>query len=391
MNTWKFIKAVVCAITLLGTIGMSLAEERLLFAGFAFSGDYGHRAALYPYTSQIMASNKSALDEAFRKRLMTKPAALEKVSLGLGRVGVGTQLSVAFALNYEDIEIQELDGKYLVILRLYASVLGFDRDSKSLIATYPIRIRYTTHMNHKPTDAEKRQLFRSLYFDQLEGGDGASINAFDEWLDRFEKVSIKPKYSKYLRVTNITLDDEVKKIVLEEKKSESAFKNQVAQGLETAISYYNDVPVVPSSTGEAVGAKMAYRFSDGNALDLRLPEPDYAVGLTIRGFKSKTIQDGNSTQDIYRVLATISVNQPDLNKQYLNEKIYNTLIVVKPQGTSLKVDSWPSYYKILVELINETAQQFSKPNSSWLKEHAANGADAETAFETTQTLFKGLK
>lgn len=386
----KAMRTVFWVAILLGS-GAAVAQEKLLFAGFAFSGDYAHRAELYPYSSQIAAADKLAFDEALRKRIMVRPSAMEKISMDLGRVGIGTQLSVAFALNYEDIEVQELDGKNLVILRLYASILGFDRDSKTLVATYPIRIRYSTHMNHKPTEVEKRQLFRSLYFDRLTGGDGASVNAFDEWLDRFEKVSIKSKYSKYLRVTNIAIEDDAKKIILEAKKKESAFKNQVAQALETSISYYNNVPVVPSSTGEAVGAKMAYRFSDGNALDLKLPDPDYAVGLTLRGFKSKSIQDGNATQDIYRVLATIAIEQPDLNKQYLNEKIYNTLIVVKPGGTTLKVDSWPSYYKTLVELINETSQQFNKPDSGWLKEHAANGVNAEAAFETTQSLFKGLR
>jgi len=371
--------------------GGALAQDKLLFSGFAFSGDYGHRTELYPYTSQIAASNKLALDEMFRKRLMLRPSAMEKITFELGKIGVGSQLSLAFALNYEDVEVQELDGKNLVILRLYASILGFDRDTKSLVATYPVRIRYSTHMDHKPTEAEKLRMFRSLYFEQLSGGDGTSVNAFDEWLDRFEKVSIKPKYSKYLRVTNISLEEDAKKVLSEAKKKESAFKNQVAQALETAISYYNNVPVVPSSTGEAVGAKMAYRFSDGNALDLKLPEPDYAVNLALRGFKSKSIQDGSSAQDIYRVLATIVLEQPDLNKQYLNEKIYNTLIVVKPAGTSLKVESWPSYYKTLVELINELSQQFSKPDTSWMKEHVASGSDAEPAFEKTQTLFKGLR
>jgi len=369
----------------------AFAGEKLLFSGFAFSGDYAHRTELYPYTSQIFAGNKRVLDDAFRSRLMARPVALEKVSLELGKIGSGTQLSVAFALNYEDVETQVLDGQYLVILRLYASILGFDRDSKSLVAAYPVRIKYSTVMNHPPTDAEKLKLFKSLYLERLSGKDGDSVNAFDEWLERFEKVEIKSKYSKYLRVTNVVVDEDAKKVLSEAKKNERAFKNQLAQALETAISYHNNVPVVPSSTGEAIGAKMAYRFSDGNSLDLKLPDPDYQVGFVVRGFRYKPVQDGNSKQDIYRVLATILIDQPDLNKQYLNEKIYNTNIVVVPAGTTLKIDNYATYYKTLIELVNELSRQFSKPDTSWMKEHVANGADAESAFEKTNELFKGLK
>jgi hypothetical protein len=151
------------------------------------------------------------------------------------------------------------------------------------------------------------------------------------------------------------------------------------------------VPIVPSSAGEAVGSKMAYRFSDGNAVQLNLPLPDYEIGFTIRGFRSKSVEQAASTQDIYRVLATIKIEQPDLNKIYLDEKIFNTLIVNKPKASGLVVDPWHQHYKTLIELISDMSQQFSKVDSKWLEESAARGVAAQEAFENAVKFFNELK
>lgn len=381
---------IVTLVLCFGLIAGAFAQERLLFSGFAFSGNYENRESLYPYSSKLAAekiNGQPSLDKVFLDRLRKNPDAINKITTDLGRIGKdGSQISLAFALNLEDVEYQEIDGKLIVILRLYSTVLAFDRETNSLVATYPVRIRYSTIMQAKPDQATLLKMFRSLYLT-----DDLKVNAFDVWISRFNELTIKRKYAKYLQVKNITFEPEAKQLIPQSGKTENALKNQIANALETAISNANNVPVVPSSAGEAVGSKMAYRFSDGNALQLNLPAPDYEIQFAIRGFRGKSVEQAASTQDIYRVLATIKIEQPDLNKIYLDEKIYNTLIVNKPKSGKLVVDPWHQYYKTLIELISDVSQQFSKVDSKWLAESAARGTVAEGAFENAVKFFNELK
>ena len=385
------IKQILFSVTLFfGLIPFSFSQERLLFSGFAFSGNYENREFLYPYSSKLAAekiNGQPSLDKVFLYRLRKNPEAISRITADLGRMGKGGgQISLAFALNLEDVEYQEVGGKLIVILRLYSTVLAFDRDTNSLVATYPVRVRYSTIMQSKPDQATLLNMFRSLYLT-----DDLKVNAFDVWISRFNALEIKSKYAKYLQVKNITFEPEARQLIPQSGKTESALKNQIANALETAISHANNVPIVPSSAGEAVGSKMAYRFSDGNAVQLNLPLPDYEIGFTIRGFRSKSVEQAASTQDIYRVLATIKIEQPDLNKIYLDEKIFNTLIVNKPKASGLVVDPWHQHYKTLIELISDMSQQFSKVDSKWLEESAARGVAAQEAFENAVKFFNELK
>lgn len=384
------IRKFLLSLFLLGSVTNVFAQEKLLFSGFAFSGNYENRESLYPFSSRLAnerINGQPILDKVFMDRIRKNPEAMKRITTDLSRLGKsGSQISLAFALNLEDVEYQELDGKLLVILRLYSTVLAFDRDSNTLVATYPVRIRYSTIAQHKPDQSALLAMFRSLYI-----SDELNVNAFDVWISRFNNITIKSKYSKYLQVKSVEFETEAKQLIPQSGKTEKALRNQIANALETAISNSNNIPIVPSSAGEAVGSKMAYRFSDGNSLQLNLPSPDYEISFAIRAFRGKSIEQGVSTQDIYRVLANIKIEQPDLNKVYLDEKIYNTLIVNKPKSSKLVLDAWHQYYKTLIELISDLSTQFSRVDGKWLENSASRGVAASDAFEGAVKFFNDLR
>ena len=360
------------------------SSDQFLYSGFAFAGNYSNREDLYRYSSKI---DVTSLDQEFLARLRANPAALSRLNLQKVKIGEGSQISIAFALNSEDVEYQVINGQSKVVLRIFATVLAFDRESKSLLAAYPFGLGTTVNVSTKPDEAALVAMFKRLYFSNEYG----EANAFDRWISVFSKVSIKEKFPKYFQVKNVEFESEAKSILAENKVKEAVYKNQIGNLLDAAISSQNNIPVVPSSLGEAVGNKMSYRFSNLSAIDLKLPEPDYELSFVVRGFRNKITQDNGVAVGIYRSLAAVKIQTTGFNKVYLDEKIFHTLFIRVPPGFQVGVDSWPQYKKSLAQLITELSKEFNKVDSKWLEDSVANGTNSKEAFEKTAELFNSLR
>jgi len=163
--------------------------------------------------------------------------------------------------------------------------------------------------------------------------------------------------------------------------------------LDAALSSENNIPILPSALGEAIGGKMAYRFSNAAALELKIPDPDFILSFTIRAFRSKITQEPTATTGIYRVLATVKIENADknFNKVYIDERIFDTIFVRIPAGNSAQIEVWQQYQKSLAQLITSMAKAFNKVDSKWLEDSVANGQNAKDAFASTSQLFKSLR
>ena len=380
--------AVILVISLIPALAN--AEEKLLFAGFAFSGNYENRNELYPYSSRVEqlkdVNGQPLLNKVFIQKLKLRPKEDARLSTELGRIGQGSQVTVAFALAYENIEYVELRDQVVMYLRLNFNVLAFDRKSKHLIVAYPVRVRYSEIVKNRLTDSEVLELFKTIYLTNDLG-----INPFDLWMDKFADLKIRDFYNKHLQVKNIDLEPEALTKLADEHVSQKAFINLLANELETSIATNNNVPIVPWSPGEAVGRVMAMRFADGNAFNLNLPVADYEVDFGVRAFRGTSVEEPASWQKIYRVLGTIKLRDVRAGSCILNENIYNTQIITLAKRYSPKIDDWPQYRKTTFELLDGTSRQFSQVDSRWLKESASRGAEAEGAFRDASKIFDQLK
>ncbi len=384
----KIITLIFIALTFISSIAS--AQDKLLFSGFAFSGNFENRKELYPYSSQIELlksdNGQPLLNKVFYEKIRSRPSDDARLTTELGRIGQGNQITVAFALTYETVEYMELDGHLLLFLGINANVLAFDRATKQLIAAYPLRIRYHDTVTHRLSNEEVVALFKRLYLTNELG-----INPFDEWLNRFAQISFKGRYTKYLQVKNITIEPEALTFISANNQNPKALKNLIANELETSIASTNNIPIIPWSPGEVVGRVMALRFCDGNTFMLNMPNPDFEVDFSLRAFRGAEVEGSYSKQKVYRVLGTIKILQSDIKKYYLNENIYNTQIVTLARAYDAKVGDWEQYKKTLNELLYETSKQFSNVNSGWIREHASRGSDAIDTFRDASHIIDQLK
>ncbi|CAG0959495.1 hypothetical protein ANRL2_00734 [Anaerolineae bacterium] len=363
------------------------ADGQLLWAGFAFSGDYANRAHLYPVSTELAAEMRDGqpyLDKLLREKAKAIPevSALINFEGGNGKLDLS---SLGFALVQEHVETQVVSNKYWVLGTLQANVLIFNKATSSMVASYPLRVRHATVLDHMPQASDKKSIIRALY----ESADPKE-NVFDQWLSRLTKIKLRGGARKYLRVSEIVIAPEAESTVRSSGKDLTALKNQVANILEAALGEKANASFVPYSGGEVVANKMALTFSNGEFTEIKLPDPDYGVTFTIRNFIRKTVEQPSVTQDIYRVLAGIGMKEPLSGRVYLDEGIYHTQIQTNQKSANMEVVAWDQHYKVLHELIFMTAESLANPTDSWWKDHVSHGPDAKQGFMQAKQILQEL-
>jgi hypothetical protein len=358
----------------------------LVYAGYAFSGDFGNRASLYPYSVELSTEeNGNYLDRLLRERIAAHPDAAARLLFDQAD-GALDQNSVAFALVQESVEQQRMDGKYWIILTLHANILAFNRNTSSIVASYPVRLRLTRAETAMPSPAELKEWVRSAY-----AGSNAHANIFDQWLGTLPAMHVRAGATKYLRITDVGFTPEAQAVLDTAHLDAKAMRNQLANAFEASVAEAAQVSVIPNSVGEAIGKKMACRFANGAQIALTLPEADYQLAFTVRGFATKTVEKPAYFQDIFRVLGAVSLTQPDLNLVYLNENVYETQIVTRPRDARMELETWPQYYKTLQLLMAGASKQMNHVDDRWLQDNASRGMEAKAAFLKTNDMIRTLK
>jgi hypothetical protein len=361
-------------------------QAPLLFAGFAFSGDEKNERALYPYSAELSAETSGQfLNDTLKKKLMSRASLADRVSAGLSD-GKTDVTSIAFALVQENHETQMVDGRYWGIVTLQADVLAFNESSHSVVASYPIRTRLAHVKNAPFTDADFRAMTREAYT-----SDDPGANIFDLWLNRFEKIQIRPGAVRRLRVTDITITPEAERVLREAGKSTPAIRNQVANFLEAAVAEGAGISLVPQSVGAAIGNNMSLLFADGKSSDLVLPPADFALTFAIRDFVSTTLDQPQYFQDVFRVKGTIALKETETAHVYLDENIYDTLIVTRPKRADVRLSQWDQYFKVLQELIFTVGREMNTVDESWLKQNASRALEAKAGFIQSRDLLAKLR
>ena len=358
----------------------------MVYAGYAFSGDYGNRARLYPLSAELAAEEKDGyLDRLLRERIAAHPVAAARLQLDQADAALD-QTSVAFALVQESVEQQRMDGKYWTILTLHANILAFNRSSNSIVASYPVRLRLTRAEAAALSPAELKEWVRSAY-----AGTNARANIFDQWLAALPTLKLRNSASKYLRVTEVGFTPEAEAVLGAAHLDARALRNQLANAFEASVAEAAQISVIPNSVGEAIGSKMACRFANGAQIALSLPPADFELSFTVRGFAGKTVEKQAYFQDIFRVLGAVKLTQPDLAETYLNENVYETQIVTRPREAGMELETWPQYYKTLQLLMAGVAKQMNQVDDRWLQEKASRTLEARPGFLKTNDTIRTMK
>ena len=337
--------------------------EKAYFAGFAFISDNVDVGVRFPFSYQISESTPDNEQDVLQAELMKRLRANmpEGFELDFNQSNDPGAITLAFALDWENVSIVQYGDDYKVSIDLHAQILAFDFAEKKIIAAHPISIQLRDGSKEKPTEEYLERRVREMYLTNIHG-----INIFDEFVARLKNLVIKEKYRNYIQLVNVDLTDRAAKKVTEiSPLRESAFKGFVGQHFTKFLSVNQDVAVLPFSKGQAIGGAMAARFADGSVFSFQLPEPDYQMEIEYTGFASKQLGKNEVKEKwLYVTGYSLEVSEPLSGRKYLSGSFRNSTIVTKIANDT-KGDPWSYYQQVFFELSDGLTKQISERSSDW--------------------------
>tara|TARA_Y100001970_G_scaffold248104_1_gene317390 strand:- start:1032 stop:2165 length:1134 start_codon:yes stop_codon:yes gene_type:complete len=291
---------------------------------------------------------------------------------------------LVLALDNETIDYITIEGDNLtrtdIILNF--QVIFFNAKNNSLNASIPIEISKVINSSKPLSKKSLVKELKNIYENEV-------MNYFLELVNNF---NLKNKYNNRIGVTKVIFEEKAKKFISKNLKSNDIFKkNKFAKSLSSFLSYNNNIAVVPYSEDRTSSA-ITLKF-ENSSREIKLPNPDYHIHLTIRGFKSILFDEGNiDEQWIYGSYVNIKLIQPDLDKVYFDEKFKNGLNVEFSKRSTKNKESfeWIFYLDSLKILFDSFSKQTIELDKKWLK-NSNDSKKIKKSFKQLNEIYEKCK
>jgi len=200
------------------------ATPEVKYAGFAFTGNYKDIPVNFKYASLLFNSTKDADGRSiFDKEILRffKENKPPKFDLLIGAEG-DTKISVAVALNRENISVVNIDDVYKIVVNICCNVTFLDFNDLKVVASYPLYLEYVDARKEKPKDEDILKLLKNLYFSE----DFSILKILKE---RLGNIALKNTAHLSLKIINIEVEDSAKENLGVYKNNLDAFKGIMAQ------------------------------------------------------------------------------------------------------------------------------------------------------------------
>lgn len=288
----------------------------------------------------------------------------------LGNPDSGDALSMVLALDRENVWTTPMRGGFAIAYDVSAQLLTFDFAEKKIVGVFPIHIRYFDFVDEARSDGDHVAVMRNLVLNS-----GFPVNLLEEFRDLASRIALKMSYGGYLRVRNVDLADRAKAYLDEKRFDHEAYRTWVAQVLSQALSTSLEMPILPYTTGHAIGGKVAARFANGQAFSFTLPPADYVIDLRIRGMIKKKLDETKSrTAWSFVVGLGVSALEPLSGYTYLDANFQKGKIkaVSRSHGAA---DDWGAFREAVILLADSFADQVAIRDVAWIREHSPKGTD----------------
>ncbi len=355
----------MCLIAVFLLFGAPLSKAnavplRVFYAGFAFISDNTNIATNFKHSlklseemddDQVLLLEKELRSRVIRQRMRHFQLTINEH----GDLDQGEGISVAFALDNETVAVEHIGTDYKIVIDLSAQILFFDFQAMKVIGCYPIAVQLIDASKQKPDDVYILERIRELYV-----GKRFKVNIFDEFANRLKDIEIKPKVRNSLQVGNVLIQDKALPFLPEAYRSNLPnTKTFLAQAFSKYLSSNQEVSILPYTKGYAIGNKMSARFANGEIYNLDIPEAQYQIDLTLRGFKKVLFAEQKvATTWIYGAYIDLKLFQPLLQKVYFDDHLKNGATKVVPAAQTT-VEDWPAFQESLFVLFDSVTKKFS--------------------------------
>jgi len=363
------------------TSSNSLAKSNVIYGGFSF-GSILPENTLTKYVHD-RSNGQSMIDKALLDTVKKINNKSFDVSFDLLKDGLSEddQNVLVLVLDDETINYITIAGDNLtrtdIILNF--QVIFFNAKNNYLNASIPIEV--TKVLNSSKPLSEERLIneLQEIYKNEV-------MKYFVQLVDKFE---LKNKYNNRIGVTKVIFEEKAKTFI--SKNNDIFKKNKFAKSLSSYLSFNNNIAVVPYSQ-DRTSSSIMIKF-ENSTREIKLPDPDYHIHLTIRGFKSILFDEGNiDEQWIYGSYVNIKLIQPDLDKIYFDERFKNGLNVEFSKRSTKNKESfeWIFYLDSLKILFDSFSKQTIELDKKWLK-NSNDSKKIKKSFKQLNEIYEKCK
>jgi len=347
------------------------AKIQVYAGGFSFGSILPNETI----TNSLLKDNGGIayLDKLLRNKLKNLSNESFELKYGL--------LDDAIGEEDQNIMVLALDGEYIDSISIKSDnltrtdiilnfqIIFFNAKTNSLVASIPLEISKNISSNNKLSEDQIKQELKNMYENEVT----------KYFLDLLKNFTLQSKYKNRIGVTNVIFGDNAKQYFKKNLSSDDIFlKNRFAKSLSSFIAFNNNVAIVPYGEDRSSN-KIMLRFGDSDQREINLPNPDYHIHLTIRGFKSVLFKESNiDEQWIYGSYTNIKILQPDYPDEKkrikMDEKFKNGLNVELTKRSLDNKESfeWIFYNDSLKVLFDNFSKQTVKLEKKWLKSSNGN-------------------
>ena len=357
------------------------AQNKVIFGGFSF----GSILPKDTITSTIFKENGGIF---FINKLLigkTKEISNESFLVDFNLLKDDTseedQNVIVLALDNEYINDVSISGDNLtrtdIILNF--QIIFFNAKNNFLTASIPLEISKNISSVEKLNNSQIKSELKKMYENEV-------LKYYYQLLNNF---TLKSKFKNRIGITKVNFEDNAKenfKKYLDEK--DIFLKNKFAKSLSSFIAFNNDIAIVPYGQDRTTNTLML-RF-ENTQREIKLPDPDYHIHLTIRGFKNILYKEGNiDEQWIYGSYVNIKIIQPDHPDENLkikmDEKFKNGLNVELSKRSLKNKESfeWIFFNDSLKVLFDNFSKQTLEFDKKWIK--------SSNESKKIKKIFKDLK
>ena len=339
----------------------SYAKVDVIYGGFSYGSiipDNSYTKIIHNRSKGLSFVDKNLLNTTKKINNNSFEISYETLSDNLSE---DDQNVIVLTLDSEQIEHITITGDNItrtdIILNF--QIIFFNAKNNFLTASIPLEINKSVNSEKKLTKEQIIQELKKLYENDV----------MKHFLQIIQNFNLKTKYKNRIGVTKVIFEKKAEDYIMKNSKNNDIFKkNRFAKSLSSFLSYNNNIAIVPYAEDRSSSSIML--TFENTQREIKLPNPDYHIHLTIRGFKSVLFDESNiDEQWIYGSYINIKIFQPELNKIYFEEKFKNGLNVEfsKRATTNKESFEWIFYVDSLKFLFDNLSKQTIEVDKKWLK------------------------
>ena len=358
---WGYLIALLLAwpITAIA-VGPAERGETIYFAGVALTGSAADAPASLPGVWRRLEGDgarriNALLAESIRSNAprhldlrFTELAALD---------GTTSSTAVAVAIDREVVVTEEIGGQHKLLVEIAAQLLFFDYREMQVRLAYPVTVQRVDVLDASPTQADIDHAFHEL---MLGRGDASLARSVGNVLSN---LRLPGSASLRLQVVSVELEPGAEWSV---EMRERHRTGTLGHELTKLLSASSGIGFLPHQAGQAVRGTMAARFSDGKVFALAVPEPDFAITLSIQPFRQKTLSETPAVrQELFGAYFRVRAVEPVSGRVLVDHAFRHGATKTIP-ATQASVDFEAARYETLVSGLAQLAQAAQDPRNDWV-------------------------